>query len=89
MTNLMEFLYGKTKEFTGNIQVNGIIDGNELHIDGVRKDNVWADSANAMGVVVHGATAGTARPTGYAQITWIGSVEPDNKATNDIWIEKE
>src|SRR5690606_21093001 len=46
-----------------------------------------ADSANAMGVVVHGATAGTARPTGYAQVTWIGSVEPTNATSNDIWYE--
>lgn len=42
-------------------------------------------AANGMGVVVHGATAGTARPTGFAQITWIGTVEPTNATTNDIW----
>lgn len=45
-----------------------------------------AATSYMMGVVVHGATAGTARPTGYAQITWIGSVEPTNAATNDIWV---
>jgi hypothetical protein len=45
-----------------------------------------ASATNAMGTVVHGATASTARPTGYAVITWIGSVEPDNSVDNDIWI---
>jgi hypothetical protein len=44
-------------------------------------------STNGMGVVVHGSTANTPRPTNFAQITWIGSVDPDNKATNDIWYE--
>ena len=46
-----------------------------------------ADSANAMGSVVHGSTAGTARPTGYNVITWIGSVEPTNAENDDIWID--
>jgi len=23
------------------------------------------------------------------KVTWIGSVEPDNKATNDVWTETE
>jgi hypothetical protein len=40
-----------------------------------------------MGVVVHGSTAGTARPTTFAVITWIGTVEPSNMAVNDIWID--
>lgn len=44
--------------------------------------------ANAKGVVVHGSTAGTARPaSGYASYEWIGSVEPDNWAANDTWID--
>ncbi len=38
------------------------------------------------GVVIHGATAGTARPTGYTNISWIGSVEPTNAINNDVWI---
>jgi hypothetical protein len=42
--------------------------------------------AGAMGVVIHGATAGTARPSGFASITWIGSVEPTNATNNDVWI---
>jgi hypothetical protein len=44
-------------------------------------------STNGMGVVVHGSTATAPRPTNFAQITWIGSVDPNNKATNDIWYE--
>jgi hypothetical protein len=46
-----------------------------------------ANSANAMGSINHGATAGTARPTGYYSITWIGTVEPTNATNNDIWID--
>lgn len=42
----------------------------------------------AMGTVVHGATASTARPTGYTIVTWIGSIQPTNALTNDIWIYK-
>jgi hypothetical protein len=38
-----------------------------------------------MGVVVHGSTAVTARPSGYEAITWIGSVEPSNADNDDIW----
>jgi hypothetical protein len=44
-----------------------------------------AFKSTAMGVIVHGATAGTARPTGYAVVTWIGSVEPTNAINDDIW----
>jgi hypothetical protein len=42
--------------------------------------------SGSAGVVIHSATAGTARPTGYATIIWIGSVEPTNAENNDIWI---
>ena len=46
-----------------------------------------AMAANAMGSINHGATADTARPTGYYSITWIGTVSPDNATNNDIWID--
>ena len=39
------------------------------------------------GVVKHGATASTARPTGYTNITWIGSIEPTNAENDDVWID--
>lgn len=45
-------------------------------------------AASGMGVVYHGSTAATARPTGYKYVTWIGSVEPSNAVEHDIWIEK-
>lgn len=52
----------------------------------------WSDVAdvlpsNSLGWVNHGATAGTARPTGaYDYYVWIGSVEPTNAINGDIWI---
>jgi len=52
------------------------------------KQNASAIAANGMGVVAHGAVAGTARPTGFAGITWIGSVSPTNAVANDIWVYK-
>jgi hypothetical protein len=45
----------------------------------------------ALGVrdatVVHGGTAGTARPSGVNAVTWIGSVSPNNASNNDRWIQ--
>ncbi len=41
---------------------------------------------NAKGYVNHGATAGTARPSGYASIEWIGTVEPTNAINGDTWV---
>ena len=42
--------------------------------------------AEALGYVNHGSTAGTARPSGYAAIVWLGSVEPTNATNGDVWI---
>lgn len=67
---------------TGNLTTSGTINGRDVAADATKIVN------NGMGVVVHGATAGTARPTGFACITWIGSVQPTNAATNDIWVYK-
>lgn len=36
--------------------------------------------------VVHGDTAGTARPSGAAFVEWVGSVEPENATDNDTWL---
>lgn len=44
-------------------------------------------SSAGKGVVAHGATAGTARPSGFASIEWIGSVEPTNAVDGDTWID--
>lgn len=44
-------------------------------------------AATAKGYVNHGATAGTARPTGFASIEWRGTVAPTNATTADTWID--
>lgn len=44
------------------------------------------DKTNRMGQVCHDATAGTARPTGFDVVTWIGSVEPTNATDDDVWV---
>lgn len=57
-------------------------------------DVIWVDTnddpvvvvPNGMGVIIHGAVAGTARGTDFTYYTWIGSVEPTNALTNDIWV---
>lgn len=43
-------------------------------------------TASGKGFVNHGATASTARPTGYASVEWIGSVSPTNAVNGDTWI---
>jgi hypothetical protein len=43
-------------------------------------------AASTKGYVNHGATAGTARPTGYASIEWYGSVTPSNAVIGDTWV---
>lgn len=48
---------------TGNITATGTVNGRDITADATKVEN------NGMGVVVHGATAGTARPTGFACIT--------------------
>lgn len=41
----------------------------------------------AKGVVIHGATAGTARPSGYKSIEWQGTVAPTNAVAGDTWVD--
>jgi hypothetical protein len=43
-------------------------------------------AASGLGVVNHGATAATARPSGYEAVVWVGSVEPDNWVAGDIGV---
>lgn len=40
-----------------------------------------------MGYVNHGADKTVARPTGFASITWRGSVTPDNMTADDVFID--
>jgi hypothetical protein len=41
----------------------------------------------AMGVVVHLTDGTVARPTGFTCVVWVGSADPTNKQTNDLWID--
>ena len=82
-------LSGKTITGAANT-LSGIAQSSvtNLATDLAAKANASTLVANGMGVVVHGATAATVRPTDFAVITWIGSVAPTNAATNDIWVYK-
>ena len=42
-------------------------------------------TTSQMGVAIHDANANHPRPTGYTSVFWIGSVEPVNAITNDLW----
>lgn len=42
-------------------------------------------AANALGHVAHGSVASTVRPSGFAAIVWVGTVEPDNWLPGDLW----
>lgn len=46
-------------------------------------------AASGKGYVNHGAVSGTARPTGYASIEWVGSIEPTNAIDGDTWVTTE
>ena len=39
------------------------------------------------GVINHGGTSGTGRPTGFDSVEWIGTVEPTNATNDDTWID--
>lgn len=52
----------------------------------VRTGTLTTPKTNIMGYVVHGAVAGTARPTGFGVVMWIGTVQPTNSIDGDIWI---
>lgn len=77
-----------------NILDGAIISTTELnYLDNVTSNvqtqlNAKLEAGDAvMGTIVHGATAGTARPSGFDVVTWIGSIEPTNATNNDIWID--
>lgn len=50
------------------------------------KSDITDFPAALKGFVNHGATAGTARPSGYASIEWYGNVEPTNAINGDTWV---
>lgn len=41
---------------------------------------------NDPGIVVHGTDAAKIRPSYHGRVIWIGTVEPTNRLTNDIWV---
>ncbi len=47
-----------------------------------------ASNAAYATVVKHAATAGTARPAGATQVLWIGTVNPSNALTDDLFEDK-
>jgi hypothetical protein len=49
------------------------------------EDIVGQNTTNRL--VVHGATAGTARPSNATVVLWIGSVTPTNASDGDIWLD--
>ena len=42
---------------------------------------------NIKGFINHGGTAGTARPSGFDSVEWLGTVEPSNATNDDTWID--
>lgn len=42
-------------------------------------------STEGKGFKNHGSDADSARPTGFASVDWVGSVEPNNATDNDTW----
>ena len=47
-----------------------------------------ANVSTARGLIFvnHGSTAGTARPSASGAVIWIGSVQPTNATSGDIWM---
>ncbi len=61
---------------------------NGVTTDAPSKNAVYdALNTNGKGFVNHGSTASTARPEGFASVEWYGTVEPDNIAAGDTWID--
>ncbi len=55
------------------------------HVVNTAKDTYV--KTNIKGHVAHGATAATARATGFTSVEWVGSVEPTNAVNGDTWID--
>lgn len=59
--------------------------------DHARRVGLVADGAGhgtaVLGHVAHGADAGAARPAGFTAVVWVGSAEPANWQTGDVWLE--
>lgn len=63
-------------------------DFNELYnpaINTLIRVMVANNAAYGKAVVVHEADANVERPTDFASVEWIGSVEPANATNSDTW----
>lgn len=72
-----------------DITVVGTINGTTVQQGGSGVALASTSTNNGKGIVVHGAVAGTARPTGFASIEWQGTVEPTNAINGDTWIDTD
>ena len=70
---------------TDTTAVDTLIDANSNVVANTAK--VSFSKTNVKGTINHGATAGTARPSGFDSVEWIGSVEPTNATNDDTWID--
>ena len=85
VTNLQTTLDGK-ENVANKSTATGLGTSNTLYpTQNAVKTYADAIKTGAVGVVVHGSVASTARPTGYGVVQWIGSVEPLNATVHDIW----
>ncbi|MGI8405428.1 MAG: hypothetical protein ACR2OE_11805 [Thermomicrobiales bacterium] len=71
--------------------VNLYVGTNTIHVDYMNVTELPSLGTSyaipsGKGVVVHGATAGAVRPTGYGSVEWIGSATPTNMANGDTWV---
>lgn len=51
------------------------------------ESEVYAKQSEVARFVLHGGTAGTTRPSGFATVVWLGSVEPTNATNGDVWLK--
>ena len=71
-------------------ELNTLTDGSDsdsLHAHATNDAKVSFTKTNVKATINHGGTAGTARPTGFDSVEWIGTVEPSNAANDDTWID--
>ena len=61
-------------------------DGSDHSAVVTNTSKVSFSKTNVKATINHGGTAGTARPSGFDSVEWIGTVEPTNATNDDTWI---